>query len=47
MARASAAWSILGHLTMNYPDLPDEVFEKRFELIEREIHTSKNRLRQR
>lgn len=41
-----AGWHLLARLTSVTPALPDEYFEPYLTLIEREIHTQKNRVRE-
>jgi len=40
-----AGWNLLAHLTMREKELSDEYFERYLEVIERDIHSSKNRVR--
>lgn len=40
-----AGWLLLGFLAMTDKELPDDFFEGYTEIIEREIHSSKNRVR--
>jgi 3-methyladenine DNA glycosylase AlkD len=40
-----AGWSLLARLAMNDQTLPDSYFENYLETIERDIHTSRNRVR--
>ncbi len=40
-----AGWLIVGVLAMRGDELPDEYFENQLEVIERGIHTAKNRVR--
>jgi 3-methyladenine DNA glycosylase AlkD len=42
---ASAGWNLLGFLALNDLALADEFFEKYLSIIERDIHSSKNRVR--
>lgn len=41
-----AGWSAIGRLAMEENDLPDAFFEEHLEIIEREIHRSRNRVRE-
>ena len=41
-----AGWHLVGQLAMRDPDLPDDDFEARLAVIERDIHTRKNRVRE-
>jgi 3-methyladenine DNA glycosylase AlkD len=43
---ARAGWSLLGQLAMKDKDLPDSFFAPYLELIARDIHTSKNRIKE-
>lgn len=42
---AAVGWNLLGFLALNDQTLPDEYFEKYLAVIERDIHSSKNRVR--
>jgi 3-methyladenine DNA glycosylase AlkD len=42
---ASAGWSLLGTLTMRNENLSDDYFENYLAVIERDIHSSKNRVK--
>lgn len=41
----TVGWNLLTHLAMNDKHLPNEYFEEYLAIIERDIHTSKNRVR--
>jgi 3-methyladenine DNA glycosylase AlkD len=41
----TAGWNILGQLAMNDSSLPDSYFESYLDIIQRDIHTRKNRVR--
>jgi 3-methyladenine DNA glycosylase AlkD len=41
----TAGWNILGQLAMNDSSLPDSYFEGYLDIIQRDIHTRKNRVR--
>jgi 3-methyladenine DNA glycosylase AlkD len=43
--RGSAGWQLLGNIAMNDKTLPDDYFEKYLQIIERDIHSAKNRVR--
>ena len=43
--KATAGWNLMAHLAMNAKDLPDDYFEKYLDIIEKDIHESKNRVR--
>lgn len=43
--KGQAGWNLLNHLAMKDTALPDTFFEPFLEIIERDIHTSKNRVR--
>jgi hypothetical protein len=40
-----AGWGLLAHLALKDEELPDEFFGSQLELIQREIHHRKNRVR--
>jgi len=41
-----AGWHLIGQLAMHDPDLPDDDFEAHLAVIERDVHTRKNRVRE-
>ena len=41
----TAGWNLVGHLALHDASLPDDFFTPYLEIIEREIHTRKNRVR--
>jgi 3-methyladenine DNA glycosylase AlkD len=43
--RGAAGWQLLGGLAMHDNSLPDEYFERYLDIVERDIHSRKNRVR--